>query len=69
MLDLLRAAPEVGARVVTVSPDASSSTTLGGWVTEVGRWSVMGGQHIELGIAETDLIGVLGELGATGSPW
>jgi pyruvate dehydrogenase E1 component len=27
------------------------------------------GQHIELGIAETDLVGVLGELGATWSRW
>lgn len=69
LLDLLRAAPEVGARVVTVSPDVSSSTNLGGWVTKVGTWSVMGGQHIELGIAETNLVGVLGELGATGSRW
>lgn len=89
LLDLLRAAPEVGARVVTVSPDVSSTTNLGGWVTKVGTWSVTerpnwfaddpdtilqwregpGGQHIELGIAETNLVGVLGELGATGSRW
>jgi pyruvate dehydrogenase E1 component len=28
-----------------------------------------GGQHIELGIAETNLVGLLGELGATWSRW
>lgn len=75
--------------MVTVSPDVSSTTNLGGWVTKVGTWSVTerpnwfaddpdtilqwregpGGQHIELGIAETNLVGVLGELGATGSRW
>src|SRR4029079_18817261 len=27
------------------------------------------GQHLELGIAETDLVGLLGELGGTWSPW
>ncbi|MBW8818852.1 MAG: hypothetical protein JF598_11625, partial [Streptomyces sp.] len=32
LMDLTRAAPEVAARVVTVSPDVSSSTNLGGWV-------------------------------------
>ena len=38
-MDLNRAAPEVGRRVVTVSPDVSSSTNLGGWVNKVGVWS------------------------------
>lgn len=89
LLDLLRAAPDVGARVVTVSPDVSSSTNLGGWVNKVGVWSSSErpdwfaddretilhwrerptGQHIELGIAETNLVGLLGELGATWSRW
>jgi pyruvate dehydrogenase E1 component len=89
LLDLLRAAPEVGARVVTVSPDVSSSTNLGGWVNKVGVWSSSErqdwfsddretilhwqerptGQHVELGIAETNLVGLLGELGATWSRW
>ncbi|HEX3815520.1 MAG TPA: pyruvate dehydrogenase [Mycobacteriales bacterium] len=89
LLDLNRAAPEVGARVVTVSPDVSSSTNLGGWVNKVGVWSVKetidwfaddadtvlhwrerpSGQHIELGIAETNLVGLMGELGATWSRW
>ena len=39
LLDLNRAAPEAAARVVTVSPDVSSSTNLGGWVNKVGVWS------------------------------
>ncbi|MGY1703459.1 transketolase-like TK C-terminal-containing protein [Geodermatophilus sp. SYSU D00697] len=89
LLDLNRAAPEVGRRVVTVSPDVSSSTNLGGWVNKVGVWSHEDrrnwfaddpetilhwrerptGQHIELGIAETNLVGALGELGVTWSRW
>ncbi|MFC1408483.1 pyruvate dehydrogenase [Streptacidiphilus sp. N1-12] len=89
LLDLTRAAPEAAARVVTVSPDVSSSTNLGGWVNKVGVWSASertnwfaddaetilhwhekpAGQHIELGIAETNLVGLLGELGATWSRW
>jgi pyruvate dehydrogenase E1 component len=89
LLDLTRAAPEAARRVVTVSPDVSSSTNLGGWVNKVGVWSAQertnwfsddaetilhwrerpSGQHIELGIAETNLVGLLGELGATWSRW
>ena len=89
LLDLTRAAPEAAARVVTVSPDVSSSTNLGGWVNKVGVWSARErtdwfaddaetilhwrekptGQHLELGIAETNLVGLLGELGATWSRW
>ena len=89
LLDLNRAAPEVGARVVTVSPDVSSSTNLGGWVNKVGVWSEVEqenwfaddaetvlhwrerptGQHVELGIAETNLVGLMSELGATWSRW
>ncbi|MCF6734187.1 hypothetical protein [Blastococcus sp. KM273129] len=89
LLDLNRAAPEVGRRVVTVSPDVSSSTNLGGWVNKVGVWSHEdrrdwfaddaetilhwrerpSGQHVELGIAETNLVGAIGELGATWSRW
>jgi pyruvate dehydrogenase E1 component len=87
LLDLTREAPEAASRVVTVSPDVSSSTNLGGWVNKVGVWSARErtdwfaddaetilhwrekptGQHIELGIAETNLVGLLGELGATWS--
>ncbi|WP_407675153.1 transketolase-like TK C-terminal-containing protein [Phaeacidiphilus oryzae] len=89
LLDLTRQAPEAAARVVTVSPDVSSSTNLGGWLNKVGVWSPNErpdwfaddaetilhwreeptGQHIELGIAETNLVGLLGELGATWSRW
>jgi pyruvate dehydrogenase E1 component len=89
LLDLTRQAPEVARRVVTVSPDVSSSTNLGGWVNKVGVWSgaerqdwfaddaetilhwreMPTGQHIELGIAEVNLVGLLGELGATWSRW
>ncbi len=89
LLDLSRSAPAVAGRVVTVSPDVSSSTNLGGWVNKVGVWSSAertdwfaddaetllhwrerpSGQHVELGIAETNLVGLLGELGATWSRW
>lgn len=89
LLDLTREAPEAAQRVVTVSPDVSSTTNLGGWVNKVGVWSATErhnwfaddaetimhwnerptGQHIELGIAETNLVGLLGELGATWSRW
>jgi pyruvate dehydrogenase E1 component len=89
LLDLTREAPEAAGRIVTVSPDVSSSTNLGGWVNKVGVWSASErtdwfaddaetilhwrekptGQHIELGIAETNLVGLIGELGATWSRW
>jgi pyruvate dehydrogenase E1 component len=89
LLDLSREAPEAARRIVTVSPDVSSSTNLGGWINKVGVWSPADrtdwfaddresplhwrekqtGQHIELGIAETNLAGLLGELGATWSRW
>jgi pyruvate dehydrogenase E1 component len=89
ILDLSREAPEVGERIVTVSPDVSSSTNLAGWVNKVGVWAPVerddwfaddaetilhwrekpSGQHFELGIAETNLVGFLGELGATWSRW
>ncbi len=89
LLDLTRQAPEAARRVVTVSPDVSSTTNLAGWVNKMGVWSAHErvdwfaddaetilhwrekptGQHIELGIAETNLVGILGELGATWSRW
>jgi pyruvate dehydrogenase E1 component len=89
LLDLTREAPDVASRVVTVSPDVSSTTNLAGWLNKVGVWSpterrnwfdddaetVMHwrerptGQHIELGIAETNLVGLIGEFGATWSRW
>lgn len=89
LLDVKRSSPEAGRRIVTVSPDVSSSTNLGGWVNKVGVWSQAEradwfsddsetilhwrekptGQHLELGIAETNLVSLLGELGATWSRW
>lgn len=89
LLDLTRAAPEAAKQVVTLCPDVSSSTNLGGWVNKVGVWAAReqvdwfaddpetilhwrerpDGQHLELGIAETNLVGLLGELGATWSRW
>ncbi|MFD6896977.1 pyruvate dehydrogenase [Rhodococcus sp. NPDC060086] len=89
LLDLTRESPDAAGRVVTVSPDVSSTTNLGGWVNKVGVWSATErhnwfaddaetimhwnerptGQHMELGIAETNLVGLIGELGATWSRW
>jgi pyruvate dehydrogenase E1 component len=89
LLDLTREAPEVAKRIITVSPDVSSSTDLAGWLNKVGVWSpterrdwfdddsetIMHwrerptGQHMELGIAVTNLVGLIGELGATWSRW
>ncbi|WP_433623607.1 transketolase-like TK C-terminal-containing protein [Nocardia sp. CA-120079] len=89
LLDISRAAPEAAERIVTVSPDVSSTTNLAGWLNKVGVWSpnerhnwfaddtetIMHwrekptGQHMELGIAETNLVGLIGELGATWSRW
>ena len=86
-VDLVREAPEVAERVVTVSPDVGTSTNLGGWINKAGIWSLGDridwfaddtdtlvrwretdhGRHIELGIAEVNLVGLLGELGATWS--
>jgi pyruvate dehydrogenase E1 component len=86
-VDLVREAPEVAERVVTVSPDVGTSTNLGGWINKAGIWSIGDridwfaddtdtlvrwrehdhGRHLELGIAETNLVGLLGELGATWS--
>jgi pyruvate dehydrogenase E1 component len=87
LTDLARDAPDVAARVVTVSPDVASSTNTGGWINKVGVWAPQDrhdwfasdqgrvlrwretskGQHVELGIAEVNLVGLLGELGATWS--
>jgi len=86
-VDLSHEAPDVAARVVTVSPDVGTSTNLGGWINKAGIWSIGDridwfaddtdtlvrwrehdhGRHIELGIAEVNLVGLLGELGATWS--
>jgi pyruvate dehydrogenase E1 component len=86
-VDLSHEAPDVAARVVTVSPDVASSTNLGGWINRVGIWHLgeridwfaddsdtlvrwretAHGQHVELGIAEGNLVGLLAELGLTWS--
>ncbi|MHB8505371.1 MAG: 1-deoxy-D-xylulose-5-phosphate synthase N-terminal domain-containing protein, partial [Acidimicrobiales bacterium] len=72
---------ELAARVVTLSPDVSVSTNLGGWINKVGvyrpeeavdwfgegqllRWRQSPtGRHIELGISEMNLFGLLAQLG------
>lgn len=89
LLDLTRESPEAAERIVTLAPDVSSTTNLGGWLNKVGVWSPServdwfaddaetilhwrerpAGQHIELGIAETNLVSLLGELGSTWSRW
>ncbi|MGC0252425.1 transketolase-like TK C-terminal-containing protein [Pseudactinotalea sp. Z1748] len=89
LLDLTRTAPEAAARVVTASPDVSSTTNIAGWLNKVGVWSTEGrpnwfnddpetimhwreapsGQHIELGIAEVNLVSLIGELGTTWERW
>ncbi len=89
LLDLTRVAPDAARRVVTVSPDVSSSTNLAGWINKVGVWSTTErhdwfdddgetllhwrerptGQHIELGIAEVNLVSLISELGTTWSRW
>jgi len=72
---------QLARRVVTLSPDVSVSTNLGGWINKVGvyrpeaatdwfgdgqllRWHQgPDGRHIELGISEMNLFGMLGQLG------
>ncbi|MCW2954717.1 MAG: pyruvate dehydrogenase, partial [Conexibacter sp.] len=67
-------APEVAARLVTVSPGVAASAHLRAWIEKVGIWTSgerddwfasEGGQHVELGLAEDNLAGLLGALGAT----
>ncbi len=83
LLDLSRH-EGIAGRLVTVSPDVSVSTSLGGWINKVGIWAPedqpvydemadstlhwqvrSSGQHIELGIAEMNLVLLLGQLGLT----
>jgi len=75
---------ELAPHLVTVSPDVSVSTNLGGWINKVGVWSqeeqpvydemadsplkwrqTAEGQHLEMGIAEMNLVLLLGQLGLT----
>lgn len=89
LTDLQHDVPQTAARIVTCSPDVSSTTNLGGWINKNGVWSASErpdwfaddaqrllkwaeteqGQHIELGIAEVNLVSLLGELGTTWSRW
>ena len=81
LLDLSRV-DGVGERLVTVAPDVSTSTNLGGFINKTGIWghndepvydqvedSTLkwrvgpSGQHIEMGIAEMNLVLLLGQLG------
>ena len=74
----------VAERLVTVAPDVSTSTNLGGFINKLGVWGPdeepvydpmedsplkwrVGprGQHIEMGIAEMNLVLLLGQLGLT----
>ena len=38
LTDIARSYPDLGKRIVTVSPDVASSTNLGGWINRVGVW-------------------------------
>ena len=79
-----RASRESAERLVTVSPDVSVSTSLGGFINKTGVWGPdeepvydamddsplkwrVGptGQHVEMGIAEMNLVLALGQLGLT----
>ena len=81
LLDLTRV-EGVADRLVTVAPDVSTSTNLGGFINKTGVWGPdeapvydamedsplkwrVGprGQHIEMGIAEMNLVLLLGQLG------
>jgi pyruvate dehydrogenase E1 component len=83
LLDLSRV-PAVGERLVTVSPDVSVSTNLGGFINKTGVWGLedepvydamedsplrwrvsRSGRHVEMGIAEMNLVLALGQLGLT----
>ena len=83
LTSILRTAPDVATRIITVSPDVATSTNLAGWINRVGIWEALphadpfselgprlvrwnrgpSGQHIELGISETNLMMLLGQLG------
>ncbi len=83
LLDLTRV-ETVAERLVTVAPDVSTSTNLGGFINKTGVWGPAHepvydamedsplkwrvgprGQHIEMGIAEMNLVLLLGQLGLT----
>jgi pyruvate dehydrogenase E1 component len=83
LLDLSRV-EGLAERLVTVAPDVSSSTNLGGFINKTGVWGPddepvydamedsplkwrvgPAGQHIEMGVAEMNLVLLLGQLGLT----
>ena len=82
LLEIARTSPEASERIVTVSPDVATSTSLGTWINRTGVWHHEDaqdffdserrvlkwtegphGQHIELGLSETSLFLLLGQLG------
>ena len=83
LLDLSRV-EGIAERLVTVAPDVSTSTNLGGFINKAGVWGPAEervydemadspmkwrvgprGQHLEMGIAEMNLVLLLGQLGLT----
>jgi pyruvate dehydrogenase E1 component len=81
VLELTRV-PGLAERLVTVSPDVSVSTNLGGFINKAGVWAPEAvpaydpmadsplrwqvgphGQHVEMGIAEMNLVLLLGQFG------
>ncbi|MDP6823650.1 MAG: pyruvate dehydrogenase [Dehalococcoidia bacterium] len=82
LLEISRTSPETSERIVTVSPDVATSTSLGSWINRTGVWhhddatdffdtetrtlrwtEGPHGRHIELGLSETSLFLLLGQLG------
>lgn len=82
LLEIGRTSPKASERIVTVSPDVATSTSLGSWINRTGVWHHSDatdffdtesrtlrwtegptGRHIELGLSETSLFLLLGQLG------
>jgi pyruvate dehydrogenase E1 component len=82
LLEIARTSPDASERIVTVSPDVATSTSLGSWINRTGVWHHTDatdffdtetrvlkwdegphGRHIELGLSETSLFLLLGQLG------
>ncbi|MBT4074570.1 MAG: pyruvate dehydrogenase [Chloroflexi bacterium] len=82
LLEIGRTSPDAAERIVTVSPDVATSTSLGSWINRTGVWHHSDatdffdtetrtlrwtegptGRHIELGLSETSLFLLLGQLG------
>ena len=67
LLDLTRVAPEAARRIVTVSPDVSSSTNLAGWINKVGVWSPRSGSTGSATTPRRSCTGVSARPGSTSS--